>query len=128
MWAQITSGESWHGEICNRDQNQQLKWFDTVIGPVIDEQGKIERFVALRIDITGRKLIQIEKNNLGSLLTNVLDAASEMSIIATDTKGVVTIFNRGAERLLGYSAAEVVGKSRPTPLHLKEGVHRIERL
>ncbi|SUI90854.1 PAS domain S-box protein [Shewanella morhuae] len=120
MWAQITSGESWHGEICNRDQNQQLKWFDTVIGPVIDEQRKIERFVALRIDITGRKLIQIEKNNLGSLLTNVLDAASEMSIIATDTKGVVTIFNRGAERLLGYSAAEVVGKSRPTPLHLKE--------
>lgn len=61
MWQQINSGQSWHGEICNLDKHQTLKWFDTVIGPVFDEYGKIERFVALRIDITDRKLTQIEK-------------------------------------------------------------------
>ncbi|MCS6204827.1 PAS domain S-box protein [Shewanella baltica] len=120
MWQQINSGQSWHGEICNLDKHQTLKWFDTVIGPVFDEYGKIERFVALRIDITDRKLTQIEKNNLGSLLTNVLDAASEMSIIATDVQGNITIFNRGAERLLGYSAEEMIGQSTPAPLHLLE--------
>ena len=122
MWQQINVGQSWHGEICNRDKHQTLKWFDTVIGPVFDEYGKIERFVALRIDITDRKLTQIEKNNLGSLLTNVLDAASEMSIIATDVQGNITIFNRGAERLLGYSAEEMIGQSTPAPLHLPEEV------
>ncbi len=39
----------------------------------------------------------------------VLEAASEISIIATDLGGCVTLFNRGAEALLGYQAAEVVG-------------------
>lgn len=118
MWEQITAGQSWHGEICNRDKYKTLKWFDTVIAPVFDEDSKIERFVALQIDITDRKLAQIEKNKLGSLLTAVLDAASEMSIIATDERGIITIFNSGAERLLGYSAEEMIGKSTPAPLHL----------
>ncbi|AEG09441.1 multi-sensor hybrid histidine kinase [Shewanella baltica BA175] len=122
MWTQIKSGLSWHGEICNRDRHQMLKWFDTVIGPVFNENGNIERFVALRTDITERKLAQIEKNKLGSLLTNVLDAASEMSIIATDKKGVITIFNRGAEQLLGYAAVDMIGLSTPAPLHLPEEV------
>lgn len=77
-----------------------------MIGPVFNENGNIGRFVTLRTDITERKLAQIEKIKLGSLLTNVLDAASEMSIIATDKKGMITIFNRGAEQLLGYAAVD----------------------
>ncbi len=41
---------------------------------------------------------------------NLLSAASEVSIIATDPKGVISLFNRGAERMLGYSASEMVEK------------------
>src|SRR5688572_9116854 len=37
--------------------------------------------------------------------------------IATDTKGVIRIFNIGAERLLGYAAAEVIGRMTPVDLH-----------
>ncbi|MGI2153685.1 PAS domain S-box protein [Shewanella oncorhynchi] len=122
MWSQIKSGQSWHGEICNYDRNKQFKWFDTIISPAFNEYGEIERFIALRIDITARKLAQIEKNDLGILLSSVLDAASEMSIIATDVQGNITIFNRGAERLLGYSAVEMIGQSTPAPLHLPEEV------
>ncbi|MGL6123348.1 MAG: PAS domain-containing protein, partial [Shewanella sp.] len=122
MWLQIKSGQSWHGEICNYDKNRQFKWYDTIISPAFDEQGEIERFIELKIDITAKKIAQIERNNLALLLTNVLDAASEISIIATDKEGVITIFNRGAEHLLGYSAAEMVGKSTPAPLHLSEEV------
>jgi PAS domain S-box-containing protein len=40
----------------------------------------------------------------------VLNAAIEYSIIATDSSGRVTVFNRGAERMLGYRADEVIGK------------------
>lgn len=53
-----------------------------------------------------------------ALLTNVLDAASEVSIIATDNQGQVTLFNRGAERLLGYTADEIIGKHSPALFHL----------
>lgn len=73
--------------------------------------------MALRTDITERKLAQIAKNKLGSLLSNLLDAATEMSIIATDDNGLITIFNRGAENLLGYKANEMIGKSSLAPLH-----------
>jgi PAS domain S-box-containing protein len=49
----------------------------------------------------------------------VFDAASQMSIIATDEKGMIIFFNTGAKNLLGYSEAEVVGKMTPLPFHLE---------
>ena len=51
-------------------------------------------------------------------LSNVLDSASEISIIATDPEGVITAFNKGAERMLGYDEADLVGKKTPAILHL----------
>ncbi|QYK01254.1 PAS domain S-box protein [Shewanella psychrotolerans] len=122
MWAKIKAGQSWHGEICNRDKQGRIHWFDTVIGPITDDDGGVERFVALSTDISERKFAQIEKNKLGSLLSYVLDSASEISIIATDNDGVITLFNRGAENLLGYDAKELVGISTPAPLHLADEV------
>lgn len=52
-----------------------------------------------------------------TLLNSMLDAATEVSIIATDRQGIITIFNRGAERLLGYPAEAMVGKKTPVLLH-----------
>lgn len=52
------------------------------------------------------------------LLSSVLDAATEVSIIATDAQGVITVFNRGAQLFLGYRADEVVGKQTPALFHL----------
>ena len=53
---------------------------------------------------------------------SLLDAASEVSIIATDTSGIVQVFNRGAERMLGYTAEEVVGHMSAADFHLQEEV------
>jgi PAS domain S-box-containing protein len=47
----------------------------------------------------------------------VLQAATEYSIIASDLDGVTTVFNAGAERMLGYSANEVVGKPAAPQFH-----------
>ena len=52
----------------------------------------------------------------------VLDAATQESIIATEPDGMITIFNAGAEQMLGYSAEEMVGKQTPAILHLKSEV------
>ena len=46
-------------------------------------------------------------------LAAVLRSATTVAILATDTKGTVTLFNPGSERLLGWSAEEVVGKKSP---------------
>lgn len=57
-----------------------------------------------------------------ALLSDVLEAASEFSIIATDPGGTITVFNHGAERLLGYDADEMIGRATPARFHLAEEV------
>jgi PAS domain S-box-containing protein len=52
----------------------------------------------------------------------VLAAASEFSVIATDRTGLITLFNKGSERMLGYAADEVIGKQTPALFHLQAEV------
>lgn len=122
MWQNISSGQTWNGLICNRGANGDLKWFDTVIAPYFDEQGTIERYVGLRTDVTERISVDAALRHMSALFSNVLRAASEMSIIATDPDGLITVFNSGAQRLTGYCAEEMIGRSTPAPLHLLEEV------
>ena len=56
------------------------------------------------------------------LLSSVLDAAKDVSIIATDQNGLITLFNKGAEQMLGYSADEMVEQKTPEVLHKAEEV------
>ena len=55
-------------------------------------------------------------------LAGVLDAATQVSIISTDVNGLITVFNSGAQNLLGYSADEIIGKQTPKILHVWEEV------
>lgn len=50
-------------------------------------------------------------------LRGVLDAATQVAIIATDLRGVINTFNAGAEQMLGYSSAEVAGRMTLENLH-----------
>ena len=58
MWATIQSGQSWHGEVCNRHKSGRLYWVDTLIVPFVNEAGNIERYVAISSDISERKQTQ----------------------------------------------------------------------
>jgi diguanylate cyclase (GGDEF)-like protein/PAS domain S-box-containing protein len=51
-------------------------------------------------------------------LRGVLDAATQVAIIATDLRGIISTFNAGAEQMLGYSSAQVVGHMTLENLHL----------
>ncbi|MFO7553249.1 MAG: ATP-binding protein [Haliea sp.] len=52
----------------------------------------------------------------GALQNAILNSAN-FSIIATDEKGIIQLFNPGAERMLGYAASEVVNKINPSEIH-----------
>ncbi|MEO9383903.1 PAS domain S-box protein [Chromobacterium phragmitis] len=120
LWNAIASGRAWRGEICNRTRDGRLRWFDTVIVPHVGDSGRIERYVALRIDITERRLADAELARLHRLLTNVLRAASEVAIIATDVHGVISLFNSGAQRMLGYQDGEMVCQATLAHFHLRD--------
>jgi PAS domain S-box-containing protein len=55
-------------------------------------------------------------------LQALLDAATDVSIIATDPAGLIKVFNTGAEKLLGYRAEEVLGRYTPELIHLESEV------
>ncbi len=69
-------------------------------------------------DISRRKQAEEEMRRTNQLLTDVLSSSSEVSIIATDPDGIITVFNRGAERMLGYRAEEMVGRRTPESIHV----------
>jgi PAS domain S-box-containing protein len=50
-------------------------------------------------------------------LQNAILTSANFSIIATDEKGIIQLFNVGAERMLGFQAAEVVNKINPSDIH-----------
>ena len=57
-------------------------------------------------------------------LAAVLDAATQLSICATDVDGKITLFNAGAENMLGYRSSEMVGKQTPQIMHLASEVEK----
>ena len=81
------------------------------------KNGKAVRLYGAFQDITQRKLAELEVERTSVLLEGVLAAASEFSIVAVDPEGVISVFNRGAERMLGYAAEEVVGQLTPAVFH-----------
>ena len=81
-----------------------------------DAQGAIIGYLLIGTDNTARKHAEEALLKAGALQNAILTSAN-FSIIATDAKGVIQIFNVGAERMLGYSAVEVVNKINPSDIH-----------
>jgi diguanylate cyclase (GGDEF)-like protein/PAS domain S-box-containing protein len=68
-------------------------------------------------DITARHAAEEATQVARRQLQAVIDAATQVAIIATDEHGLIALFNRGAEQMLGYRAEDMVGKHTPASLH-----------
>ncbi|WP_232834415.1 PAS domain S-box protein, partial [Rhodoferax ferrireducens] len=72
-------------------------------------------FTGILRDITARKQAEEALIKAGALQSAIFNSAN-FSSIATDAKGVIQIFNVGAERMLGYAAADVMNKITPADI------------
>src|SRR5687768_15479916 len=80
-----------------------------------DAQDAIIGYLLIGTDNTARKQAEEALLKAGALQSAIFNSAN-FSSIATDAKGVIQIFNVGAERMLGYTAAEVVNKITPADI------------
>src|SRR5689334_16990114 len=80
-----------------------------------DAQNAIIGYLLIGTDNTARKQAEEALLKAGALQSAIFNSAN-FSSIATDAKGVIQIFNVGAERMLGYTAAEVTNKNTPADI------------
>ena len=80
-----------------------------------DAQGAIIGYLLIGTDNTARKQAEEALLKAGALQSAIFNSAN-FSSIATDANGVIQIFNVGAERMLGYTAAEVMNKITPADI------------
>jgi PAS domain S-box-containing protein len=80
-----------------------------------DDQSAIIGYLLIGTDNTARKLAEEALLNAGALQSAIFNSAN-FSSIATDAKGVIQIFNVGAEKMLGYAAAEVMNQITPADI------------
>ena len=80
-----------------------------------DDHGDIIGYLLIGTDNTARKHAEEALREAGALQTAIFNSVN-FSSIATDAKGVIQIFNVGAERMLGYAVADVVNTKTPADI------------
>ena len=88
---------------------------------------RVVGFYSLVTDISQVKAEQLSRLDSLARLQDVIDGAEGYCFIVTSLEGTIQLFNKGAERMLGWTAKEVVGKETPRLIHLEEEVRERAR-
>ena len=115
MWEDLLRDGTWRGELVNRRKDGTFYDAEMTISIARDAAKGMQYFISISRDITSRKQAEEALLRAGALQSAIFNSAN-FSSIATDAKGVIQIFNVGAERMLGYSAADVMNKITPADI------------
>lgn len=119
LWSTIANGKVWKGELKNKAKDGHYYWVDTTIVPFIDHKNKPYQYIAIRSDITKRKLseekLQKEQQHLRlleSVITNTKDAILITEAEPQNRPGPRIIFvNDAFTKMTGYTSQEILGKT-----------------
>lgn len=132
MWATISHGGTWRGEIRNLAKDGRPYWVDTIIVPHAGADGRPERYLALRMDITHRKTAEGALASSGKLLKDLvhgppkpaeelLQRLVEQIGKALEVRGTVLIGKRPGARGSFQILAGQAGDRRLLPQALPPG-------
>ncbi len=126
LWATISSGNVWQGEVCNRSKSGRLYWVYSTIVPFLNHLDMPYQYISVRTDITAIKeaeqVLRRGKAELEALVhertaeleereevLQSITTAAQDAVIMINSNGNVTHWNPAAEKMFGYAAGEVMG-------------------
>jgi PAS domain S-box-containing protein len=111
------------------DRNGRLIYVSVTFSPVKDEIGRVIAALTIAVDLSDRK--RLEEAERARMFLSAIVSSAEDAIVSKDLNGVVTSWNRAAERLFGYSEEEMVGQpiaKLVPPEHPNEEPQILERI
>ncbi|MFO7704669.1 MAG: diguanylate cyclase [Halopseudomonas sp.] len=96
----------WEGRTSNYRKNDEAYIVNWNISPVTNKQGELTHFVSVQQDVTLREQVTTERDVLIQALNQALDP-----VLVTDRDAAIIFVNQAFERLTGFAANEVLGKS-----------------
>jgi PAS domain S-box-containing protein len=126
-YEEATRGALLHGQPLDYEfriirPDGELRYLKSAARTTLNALGKPSHLTGVNFDVTDQRRAAIKLQESTALLENVLQAASEVAIIATDENLLIRVFNAGAEHLLGYSSVEMVGLQTPILIHDEDEV------
>ncbi|KAF4516036.1 hypothetical protein B566_EDAN000273 [Ephemera danica] len=109
---------TWRGNLVGRTKSGESIWVEATLQTLPEQHHPEQWLIWTCHNITAHKQALDEIADTRARLQTVLDSATEIGIIATDPQGTITLFNFGAERLLGYRADDIIGRRTLASFHL----------
>ncbi len=108
LWSTIKRGEIWRNEICNKKKNGELYWLDCSIVPILNESGKIIRYMSVRYDITAHKQAKEKLYATSRYARNLIETSLD-PLVTINTAGKITDVNQATEHITGVSRNVLIG-------------------
>ncbi len=107
LWRTLIKGKQWEGEFHNRKKNGELYWENATITPIKNKDGEIVRYLAIKEDITRRKIaeqsLRESEEKFRSMVSNIPGVVYRC---AYDPDWTVFFITDAIQNLSGYSPSE----------------------
>ena len=124
LYLTVTAGETWQGEVCNRNRNGSLGWYATTVTPVLDSAGQIEFMIALRTDVTRFNEMKGSLTATSARLEAILSALPD-AVFDLDSEGRILQAKAGlnTHRAIIASAQPGTNLAQALPANVSDQLH-----
>lgn len=132
IWLTVSRGESWQGQICNRNKAGELYWLEATIVPQFDDEGTPIRYISAATDVTPLRRMQATLEATANRLHSIMAVVGDV-IFLLDLDGRLVEANPALVTLLGYLPGDVKGRRflaalSPESRHLgRQALHLIRQ-